>query len=310
MLKKLSLLVALALIATFVFAQEAEKAPKKTPESETVKVDPSKVQSGIIEFSQSKVFAGITPKVEVSLDRGLLSMLQSATENTDPDFAKLVNSVDMIRIQVFENNPDKAKAISGNIEGLVEDLKAKQGWSSLVRVREDREKVDILVRNTPTHITGIGLFVQESNELVFINIAGKFDSKELGKTVGNLMGKFANGSFDPSEFTKLLAGTKTAKKAEAKEKAPKMLVVEGVVKDKKTGKVIEGAMAYNGKDGPNPANSIRSNAEGVFRYETDRSEQIIIVSAPGYKNKKALITPDMMEGKSALEIQFDLEAAK
>lgn len=308
MFRKLSLCIAMLLIAAMCLAQDT-KENKTKDEPETVKVDMKDLRAGIIDISTAKLFEGNTPKVEVQLEKSMLQLLRAASEQNDPDFADLIDKIDLVKVQVFNNVKAKSEKVSGNIENLLTKLKDDEGWSSMVRVREDSEKVDILVHNTSSHITGVALFVQESNEIVFINIAGKMDSEEFGKKVGSLVSKFASGNLDISQLGALLNKSK-GKQGEPAKSKPKALIVKGVVKEAKSGRAIVGAMINKSTDGPNPAGSWKTGEGGAYRIEMDRGQQIIIAGAPGYKNKKAMITEDMLKSGGDIVINFELEPAE
>jgi hypothetical protein len=271
-----------------------------TPATASSQQDVTKKQ-GYINFPTKELFGDTKSKVEVMLEKPMLQMLKAAAAEQEPEFAKLMDAIEMVRVQVFENVSDEKNEIAGKISDLVSNLKEKEGWSTIIRVKENRETVDIIMKVVEYKVKGFGLIVQEPGEIVFINIVGDIDAEAFGQSIGQVCGKFLSGQMDMDDFGKLLGG------AMNQPQSGPGLVVSGVVKDAATGKPIEGAKVSDDKYGSEPYKSATTDTEGKYSYKTWPEEHNIIAQAPGYKPQQKMLKTDMLQKDKETVIVFELE---
>jgi hypothetical protein len=130
------------------------------------------------------------PNVQIDLPPALLSFVNEAVKGANnPEVANALAGVENVRVRVYEDiGADNMAAVTK----FVEDTSAKlerDGWHSVVRVRQDGENVRVYMKPTtnaaaaPGTLDGLTVMVTDDSgdEVVFINIAGAIEPAELGK---------------------------------------------------------------------------------------------------------------------------------
>lgn len=135
---------------------------------------------GYVDFDSTQVLGLTEPVVQVFVDRPLLKMASTVTEGSDPQVSELLSKVELVRVQVFSIEGDQAKKLEEKVSELAKNLQ-KDGWVTVVRVREDEEAVNILLKTVKDSIAGLVVLVVEPEQAVFVNIAGELDLALLGK---------------------------------------------------------------------------------------------------------------------------------
>src|SRR5262249_37268025 len=135
------------------------------------------------------------PSVQVFLEPVLLKLMASAGKEVDTDVVALVKDLSFVRVNVYEDLPGDSANLAKAIDTQVKGLLAK-GWKSAVKVREGKDEVvDVLMKVSGEKIVGFAIFVVDSNELVFVNIAGNLDPEAFGAKLGKLATKLSGGEF-------------------------------------------------------------------------------------------------------------------
>jgi len=276
------------LLVCFAPAQEA------TPKKEDIKK-----HAGYVNISLPEIFDEVKPKVEVKLEKPMLQMLKAAAGKQEPEFGKILDGIKLVRVNVFPNTKETSKDVSVKINKLVEELKAKQGWSAIVHVEEKNETVDIMIKMTDNRINGLTLFVQKWTEIVFVNIVTDLDAEEFGQKMGAILGSVMKGQMDFSKFGEML-------KQGAANTQPNF-EINGVVKDAETGKPIQGAKIMDDGYGPEPRQSVVTDAQGKYTFKTWNEEHNIIVQAQGYKSKVKTLTPELLQTENGPVIDIELD---
>jgi hypothetical protein len=139
---------------------------------------------GYIDFSKYISVSAEDSKVEVNIKGPLLKLAASIVEGQNEDVSKLLESVQLVRVHVYEVDDENREQFAESVQAISQSLK-DQNWEQLVTVKDGDENVAVFA-NMPTEdsIAGIVVSVSEGDEAVFVNIVGdvSFESiAELGK---------------------------------------------------------------------------------------------------------------------------------
>lgn len=159
-------LIALAFLGIIPLAIAADNAVENHP--------------GFVDFSVIRNIANIEPNVEISLKAPLLNMITNLIRNEDAEAADFISKLLRVTVNVFESDAIDVDEIAGSMANIAEDLDS-QGWERVVRVREEREHVDIYFRlsDDAMIIHGIAIMVAEPGETVMVNIVGDISTDDL-----------------------------------------------------------------------------------------------------------------------------------
>jgi hypothetical protein len=91
----------------------------------------------------------------------------------------IVNDVHGVQLAVYEVGQNRA-TFDDAIDTSVARLK-REGWQTLVKVRERDEHVVIMQAGDDTVIEGLSLLVSNTDNAVFINVIGPFDPNSIAK---------------------------------------------------------------------------------------------------------------------------------
>jgi len=121
-----------------------------------------------------------TPKVQVDLNPAMIQFVQAAAAAADPDVAALINSIQNVRVRVY-NLDDDVDDLFGFIDDTSGDLE-RDGWQRAVFVDDDEAKVRVYLKFDGSNATGITVMVagDRDDEAVFINVAGLINPTQLG----------------------------------------------------------------------------------------------------------------------------------
>lgn len=117
--------------------------------------------------------------LEINLNRALLQLVAAALGTEEPEFAELVGALESIRVRVAEAETFDVDAVH---QGLAEasDWLEGRGWSTMLRLREDGERVYVYTRLSGGEMQGIAvLAVEDDGDAVLINVVGSLDPQRL-----------------------------------------------------------------------------------------------------------------------------------
>jgi hypothetical protein len=95
----------------------------------------------------------------------------------DPDIAPLLQGVRAVRVYVY--------AIDGAAQPVLARLDTTQsrlteaGWDPVVAIRDDGERVAVLVRMLDDVIRGLAVMTQDGDQVVFVNVIGALKPQNL-----------------------------------------------------------------------------------------------------------------------------------
>jgi hypothetical protein len=173
--------------------------------------DDQESHPGRVEIDWSKAVGDREPSVQISLEPALLKLMASAGREVDPDVVELVKDLSHVRVVVFEDLSDETSDVAKVVAAQVKALLGK-GWSPVVKVRQDEgETVDILMEVDGETIVGFVIFVAESDQLVFVNIAGAMDPETFGPKLGAIIRKVSGGELELDDLKGLIDSVKSSR---------------------------------------------------------------------------------------------------
>ncbi len=141
-----------------------------------------KKHPGYIDFGSLDDFKNAEETVEVLIKGPLLKFVARASAKDDPELAKLMNNLSVIKVNVFsieDKETEKVKTIINRVSNKINLDK----WERMVKVREKDEYVEVYTQfGDNDMLTGLVVMaVEDNDEAVFVNIAGDIDPEHLGK---------------------------------------------------------------------------------------------------------------------------------
>ena len=145
--------------------------------------------------------------LEINLNRALLQLVAAALGGEEPEFAELVGALESIRVRVAEAEDFDVDAVH---QGLSEasDWLEDHDWSTMLRLREDGERVYVYTRLSGGEMQGIAvLAVEDDGDAVLINVVGSLDPETLAglaealdsPQLGLAAGLGASGGYDDDD---------------------------------------------------------------------------------------------------------------
>jgi len=118
--------------------------------------------------------------VEVNLSSSLISLGARFLEKEEPDVARLLNSVQLVRVNVIGLNDENRADIEKRTQKIRKELESK-GWERIVTAQKDDQDVGVYLK---THgketVQGVVVLVTEGQrQAVFINIVGDIKPEQL-----------------------------------------------------------------------------------------------------------------------------------
>jgi hypothetical protein len=142
----------------------------------------------------------VEPTVQIDLNPAMLGFLGEAAKGAENETAAALAGITNVRVFVYEDIGDDVEDVLKFVDDTSQTLE-REGWQVAVRVREANEQVRVFMKpaaagsaNAGT-IEGLTLMVTDgdSEEAVFINIAGTIQPAQLGK-IASAIGM--NGMFN------------------------------------------------------------------------------------------------------------------
>ena len=172
-------------------------------------------RKGLIRFDIPESLA----KLEVNLNAKLINLV-TKSESSTPEVAELIQTVEGIYVRTY--NRDLSIGKKNIVQYFQEKLKEDQ-WEGLVKIKEDRETIEINLLFDETTVYGIFIIVAPKmpEEVTFINIVGKIAPGRIEALLGNL----SNFGTIDIDFEDKLQGQ--WKREDTREKATVMILGSG-----------------------------------------------------------------------------------
>lgn len=108
--------------------------------------------------------------LSISVGPALLRFAARHVDN-DPETQALLRSLDGVRIRIYEIDGDAAR-VANRMGGMSRRLQ-DDGWESVMTIREESERVHMLLRTTEGRISGMTVLVSDGeSEAVIVNLMG------------------------------------------------------------------------------------------------------------------------------------------
>ena len=102
----------------------------------------------------------------------------------DPEAKLLLRHVDGVRVRTWEMKGDRERVYS-KLQDMRERL-ADDGWEAVAVVKDEGERVYLLMKTRREAITGLVAMVSESNEVTMVNVMGRLEPEQLGVALAQL----------------------------------------------------------------------------------------------------------------------------
>lgn len=153
-----------ALLALPVMAQEDEL--KKLP--------------GYIDFGDLSATYG-EPKISINIGGTLLQFVGLMSGSSNPETAEVLSSLKGVRVIGYATHDDAS--VARQMFAEVKNTLKSKGWEPVVQVNEEDEQVLIYMKLNGTVMDGMTVMTVDDEEVMFINIIGQLNPKQLGKVM-------------------------------------------------------------------------------------------------------------------------------
>jgi hypothetical protein len=138
-------------------------------------------EPGYVDLDAMGTWFDEEPFLFVSVKGVLLNLVAEASSLDDPDLADLLRKLKAVQVRGYKNDGVDLKAAHGRATAFTRDLE-KKGWEPAVRVRDEDERVELLMRSDGKVIAGLMIVVSnEKDETVFVNIVGDIDPSQIAR---------------------------------------------------------------------------------------------------------------------------------
>ncbi len=118
--------------------------------------------------------------VEVNLSSSLISLAAKLVEKDEPEVARLLHSVQMVRVNVIGLNDDNRADLAKRAQKIRKELDSK-GWERMVTAQKQDQDVGIFLKTEGKEtVQGVVVMVMEGNrQAVFVNVVGDIKPEQL-----------------------------------------------------------------------------------------------------------------------------------
>ncbi len=137
---------------------------------------------GYVDFGDLSSSYG-EPKISINIGGTLLQFVSLMSGESDPEAAELLSNLKGVRVFGYDTQDDVEVASQkfAEVRGTLRSL----GWEPVVQVNDDDEQVLIYMKLNGTVMDGMTVMTVDDEEVMFINIIGKLDPRQLGKVMDN-----------------------------------------------------------------------------------------------------------------------------
>jgi len=144
--------------------------------------DELKDLAGFIDFGDLSATYG-EPKISINIGGTLLQFVGMMSGESNTEASELLSELKGVRVFGYPITSDPEIAREKFIE--VKSTLRSKGWEPVVQINEEDEQVLIYMKLNGSVMEGITVMTVDEEEVMFINIIGKLDPKQLGKVMGN-----------------------------------------------------------------------------------------------------------------------------
>ena len=142
--------------------------------------DELKDLAGFIDFGDLSATYG-EPKISINIGGTLLQFVGLMSGESNPETSEIMSQLKGVRIFGYPiaDDPEVARKKFGEVKST---LKSK-GWEPVVQINDEDEQVLIYMKMNGSSMEGMTVMTVDNEEVMFINIIGKLDPKQLGKVM-------------------------------------------------------------------------------------------------------------------------------
>lgn len=162
-MKTIKIFISFILLSGILFAQE----------------DVTKLP-GYVEFGSFEGLYDEDNFTEVNVEAPLLNLAAKMSKEKDPELAKLLNGIKLVKVYTFGIDRKKESGIEDKIKRIAQKL-TNEKWERLVRVKEKAEVVNVYLKPSSDGFSGLTVLTMDGNEAVFVNIVGDINLEAISK---------------------------------------------------------------------------------------------------------------------------------
>ena len=157
----------------------AAAAPGAAFAQNNLRADP-----GYLDLATVEQWFDAEPWLEVNIKGALLNLIVGAAEaEDDPELTSILSKLKAIEVRGYPLTSQNFDDIDRHTRQLAGRLES-QGWETVVRLREDDERINVFLKSNGNSIAGLVVMVLDPSDddgAVFVNIVGDIDPKEVGR---------------------------------------------------------------------------------------------------------------------------------
>ena len=135
---------------------------------------------GQVDLGNFSPSGGGSDFVEVNLSGSLISLAARIVEKEEPDVARLLNTVQLVRVNVIGLNEDNRGDLKERIEKIRKELD-KGKWERIVIAQKEDQDVGVYLKTRDKDtVQGVFVMVTEAQQqAVFVNVVGDIKPEQL-----------------------------------------------------------------------------------------------------------------------------------
>ena len=138
--------------------------------------------SGLVDFGKFTAAGKGSEFVEVLVKSNLLSLAAQLVEKAEPDAAKLLRSVQLVRVNVVGLTDENREEMQKRVQKIRSDLDS-HGWERNVNVQgKDGEDVGVYTSTRGSEaLAGVAVTVIDAQNVVLVNVVGDIRPEQIAK---------------------------------------------------------------------------------------------------------------------------------
>ncbi|HEX5221638.1 MAG TPA: DUF4252 domain-containing protein [Verrucomicrobiae bacterium] len=135
---------------------------------------------GLVDFGKFTAPGNGSEFVEVQVRSNLLNFAATLVEKEEPDAAKLLRSVELVRVNVVGLTDANRDELQKRVKDIRQTLESR-GWERNVNVQgKDGEDVGVYIQmNGGTALSGVAVTVVDRQNLVLVNVVGNIRPEQI-----------------------------------------------------------------------------------------------------------------------------------
>jgi hypothetical protein len=138
------------------------------------------LRPGQVDFGNLAPSSGGSDFVEVNLSGSLISLAARIIEKEEPEVARLLNTVELVRVNVIAMNDDNRTDLKKRFDKIRTELD-HGGWERIVIAQKENQDVGVYLKTRDKDtVQGVLVMVTEAErQAVFVNVVGNIKPEQL-----------------------------------------------------------------------------------------------------------------------------------